>query len=458
MISCPGCGSGLRFDIESQQMRCDYCGSGYDPYSFDTEKGDAKKTEDFETYVWTCPACGGQLETPDKTDAMGFCPYCGGASLLFDQIRKQWRPASVIPFAVTKEQCKQAYLAAARKHPFVSKKYKDPALLESFRGIYMPYWSYRLRHRGDYTVRAESGEHREGNYMVSDRYSITGSIDLELDGYSHDASVAFDDAISEDLAPYRPEGRKPFTPGFLSGFYTIVGDVPREKLDNAVKAHAEQETMKNLISSDAAVGQGMRKRHLHITKTGSHVPTEILQADRTLYPVWFMSYRQGDKLTYAAVNGQTGKVSADFPASLPKVLTLAAVLTALIFVLLMLAPSVKAGAAALITAGLFLVGMLFLEHSFSTLRKQSPELEAAPESMAYKSKWGMRMCAAFGGAGLGGWLRYKDLANNLIPYSYCAILAALFVFFIYGFIKYQLAVSRRRPPQMDRKGAASDEN
>ena len=458
MISCPGCGAGLRFEIETQQMRCDYCNATFDPYSFDTEKGDAKQAEDFETFVWTCPACGGQLETADKTDAMGFCPYCGGASLLFDRIRKQWRPASVIPFSVTKEQCKQAYLAAARKHIFVSNKYKDPALLESFRGIYMPYWSYRLRHRGTYTLNAETGEHREGNYMVSERYSITGAIDTEVDGYSHDASVAFDDCISEDLAPFRPEGRKPFAPGFLSGFYTIVGDVPREKLDKTVEAHAERETLKTLTAPDSELGKAMWKRRLHLSSKGSHVPTEILQADRTLYPVWFMSYRQGDKLTYAAVNGQTGKVSADFPASLPKVLTLAAVLTALVFALLMLGSSVKACTAALITGCLFLVGMLFLEHSFSTLRKQSPELSTAPESLAYKSKRGLRMGAAFVAAAAGYFLWKEDFARNMIPYSFCAVLAALFIFFIYKYIQYQLAISRRRPPQMDRKGASSDEN
>ena len=458
MISCPGCGSGLRFDIASQRMHCDYCDANFDPYSFDAEKGDAKQAEDFETFVWTCPACGGQLETADKTDAMGFCPYCGGASLLFDRIRKQWRPASVIPFAVTKEQCKQAYLASAKKHLFVSKRYKDPELLESFRGIYMPYWTYRLRHRGTYTMLAESYERREGNYMVSDNYSISGAIDTEVDGYSHDASVAFDDAISEDLAPFRPEGRKPFTPGFLSGFYTIVGDVPRENLDKMVEEHAEKETLKNLSAPNSEIGKILRNRRLHPKKTGSHVPTEILQADRTLYPVWFMSYRQGDKLTYAAVNGQTGKVSADFPASLPKILTLAAVLTALLFALLMFGPSVKAGSAALITGILFLLGMVFLEGSFSNLRKQSQELLNAPESLQYKKLSTLRLGVGFAAA-IGGFLLYqKDFARNIIPYSFCAVLAALFIFFIYKFIKYQLAVSRRRPPQMNRKGAASDEN
>ena len=39
--------------------------------------------------------------------------------------------------------------------------------------------------------------------------------------------------------------------------------------------------------------------------------------DRTvelaLLPVWFLSYRNGDRVSYAVVNGQTGKAAADLP-------------------------------------------------------------------------------------------------------------------------------------------------
>ena len=34
MIACPGCGAGLRFDIPSQKMKCEYCGEFLDPDLF----------------------------------------------------------------------------------------------------------------------------------------------------------------------------------------------------------------------------------------------------------------------------------------------------------------------------------------------------------------------------------------------------------------------------------------
>ncbi|MBQ7638215.1 MAG: hypothetical protein IJS90_04880 [Clostridia bacterium] len=457
MIHCPGCGSGLRFDIETQQMKCDYCDSLYDPYRFDSEKDDAKKAESFDTYVWVCPSCGAELETPDEMDAMGFCPYCGGASLLFDKIRKQWRPESVIPFSVTKEQCKEAYLKEARKHPFVSKQYKDPKLLETFRGIYMPYWSYRLLHRGKYEIIGESGESRDGDYMVSEVYKITGDIDMEYDGYAHDASSAFDDRLSEDLAPFESEGKKPFTPGFLSGFYTVIGDKPREEFDERTLQYAKEKAVMSIAERSTEVGELLRKKSLRVKPGESTVPTEILDAQRALYPVWFMSYRKGDRVTYAAVNGQTGKVSADLPASPGKLLILAGALAALIFAFLMMLPSVKASVASLITAIIFLAGNIFLNVSFNRLVGQSKELRISPEAVAYKKHNVLRIVVSAVCVFIGFIMTAAEPAHNVVPYTFCILMAALFIFFIVKFIRFQLSVAKRRPPQMDRKGAASDE-
>jgi DNA-directed RNA polymerase subunit RPC12/RpoP len=457
MISCPGCGQGLRFDVESQQMHCDYCGAGFDPYSFDSEKGGAKQEQSFDTFVWTCPSCGGQLETVDETDAMGFCPYCGGASLLADRIRKRWRPKSVIPFSVTKEQCKAAYLAAAKKRLFVSGRYKDPQLLESFRGIYMPYWTYRLRHRGTYYIPADTPQRREGDYLVTGHYELEGEIDMESDGYAHDASSAFDDRISQNLEPFHPEARQPFAPGFLSGFYTIVGDKPREKLDAWVEEAAKQDVLRKLMEPDTALGLEMRAKKLTPQMGRAYAPSEILDAERCLYPVWFMSYRQGDQLTYAAVNGQTGKVFADFPTSLPKVLAFGVGLAVLFFLLLLFATSIQAGSAAMISAALYSGGLYFLENAFRDTTDQSRALLFSAPSQRYQDKTKWRVLSGAAGIVIGVLLRLFFHTKVWLCCGFCVVLAGLFCWFIYEYIQFQLAIARRRPRHFNRKGAASDE-
>ena len=60
----------------------------------------------------------------------------------------------------------------------------------------------------------------------------------------------------------------------------------------------------------------------------------IESVDRTLYPVWFLSYRNRDRVAYATVNGQTGKVSADLPVSIGRYFAGSALLAVPIFILL----------------------------------------------------------------------------------------------------------------------------
>ena len=77
MIACPGCGANLLFDIASQQMKCSYCESSYDPYQFDSMQKDASREKVYDAWIYSCPSCGARLMTTDETDAEAFCPYCG---------------------------------------------------------------------------------------------------------------------------------------------------------------------------------------------------------------------------------------------------------------------------------------------------------------------------------------------------------------------------------------------
>ena len=170
MIHCPSCAAGLRFDIEKQQMICDHCDSCFNVKDIrDRTKDDAKNKEFFDTYVYICPDCGGELATTEKNDAIGFCPFCDGSSMLYDRVRENWKPDYIIPFKVKKEQCREAYIKEVKRHPFVSSDYRKPELLESFRGIYMPYLSFEGEQKGTYIVRKSKVE-KTGKKVITTVY------------------------------------------------------------------------------------------------------------------------------------------------------------------------------------------------------------------------------------------------------------------------------------------------
>lgn len=358
MIACPGCGANLRFDIDSQQMKCDYCGQLYDPYLFEDLEKDAVKEKSFDAWVYSCPQCGAELMTTDRTDAEAFCPYCGGASLMLDKIRQEQSPDYIIPFALNKKQCKRAYRKAARKAIFTPARYKRTELVDGFRAIYMPYWSYHVEQRGEAKVKAEGRTSRNGDYLETKTYNIKATVDADYDGYAHDASHAFDDEISECLAPFDIEGRKPFTPGYLSGFYVDVADESSGNFKRDAEDYYEMVTAKRLMNSPKIRGEAAVKR-LRLTGVSDvQVPTYVKKIDKVFYPVWFMSYRDGDRITYATVNGQTGKVVADFPVSPIRFLLGALVIAAAVLALLSSAVTLKPEAALIVTNLLMVLGMI----------------------------------------------------------------------------------------------------
>lgn len=91
-----------------------------------------------------------------------FCCFCGSPAVLESRIGKGRRPARIIPFSKTKEDCKASYARMMRRAIFAPKELKDEAYIEKFRGI------------------------------------------------SYDAAADFSDELSGAIAPYGMEAGKPF--------------------------------------------------------------------------------------------------------------------------------------------------------------------------------------------------------------------------------------------------------
>ena len=379
MVHCPTCDAGLRFEVESQQMACDHCGNRFDVESTsDNERFDAKGHQLLDLYIFACPDCGAELAVNSENDAVGFCPYCGGTSMLFDRIRQSWVPDGIIPFKVSKEQCKQSYVDEVRRHPFVSNKYRDPNLIESFRGIYMPYWRFEGRQDKPYKVEGtETLDGSSANKKIRRTFEQWYNIDYTITGFSHDASSNFDDHTSEHIAPYHDAEIVKFHPGYLSGFYAEIGDMDKDTYERYAKERCQDYTATQLPIS-------MTNEELR------NIETDISSLSNALYPVWFMSYRRGDKISYAAVNGETGKVSADLPLSPLKIVGAALVLAAVIFALLYVAmgflPSIKATGVLALSAVIAFASACFLSESNLGTLSQSLRLETRSKSGKTKAK------------------------------------------------------------------------
>lgn len=452
MIACPGCGANLLFDIASQQMKCSYCGSSYDPYQFDSMQKDASREKSYDAWVYSCPSCGARLMTTDETDAEAFCPYCGGASILFDRLRKVKYPSFIIPFQVDRERCKREYRKAARKAIFTPARYKKEELVDGFRAIYMPYWSYAVEQKGLAKVEVESSASRDGDYLVTDQYTIEGDVDMAYDGWTHDASKAFDDEISECLAPFDTQGRKPFTPGYLSGFYVDVADERSNKYADDAKRYFEKLTAEKLLESDE-VNRKAKDNDAHTTGiTGVSIPTKVTRTDQVLYPVWFMSYRVGDRITYATVNGQTGKVVADFPIS-PWRFLAASLLTALAaFAVLSLFFTLKPESALILTGLLLIIGVFMCSRQSKRLSERYNDEEAARMRADYIRSQKAAIVLTVLAVIVSGVVLLLAPVYNAVFYAVCIAEAVILFVLIRKSFLLQMQLATHKPPQFNKKG------
>ncbi len=358
MIECPGCGGNLKFDIATQKMHCAFCDSQYDPYQFDEKEKDAEEQKDYEVTVFTCPQCGGELYSTDNA-AAAFCSFCGASTILYSRISRERRPEFVIPFQKTKEDCKREYMKKVKKALFLPKEFKEEKYIDSFRGIYMPYWSYNMMQEGYITLKGEES-HRSGDYIVHNHYDLRGYLSAFYHGITHDASSSFEDNISECLQPYNVKEKKEFTPGFLSGFYADVADVASGTYEDEAQVFAYEQSMKNIRNT-----KEFRRYKIKENQKTQNLHTKTRSVEATMFPVWFLSYRNKERVAYAAVNGQTGKVVADLPIAPKKYLLGTGIIASILFLLFNLfftlkPSSVLAWAIALgwITVGAYLMELI----------------------------------------------------------------------------------------------------
>ncbi len=336
MYECPNCGGNLKFDIPSQKLACAYCDARFDPYAISKEK-DAQEDHSFEVTVFRCPQCNGEIYSTDNT-AAGFCSFCGASTILSSRLKREDKIVGyIIPFRKAKEECKKEYSKLMRKAFFAPKELKKSEFIDSFRGIYMPYWVYYIQQQGPAALRGKKS-HRRGDYIITEHYNLMLQMDNYYKGISFDASSSFADAISEKVAPYDVKNMTEFAPTFLSGFYADTSDVDASVYEEDARRFAVEETERFIEKYELTAKYTLEDKDEELERRLNTVTAGV---DTAMFPVWFLSYRNGDRVAYATVNGQTGKVAADLPVDIKKYIITSVVMAAGLFFLLNLVLTIQ---------------------------------------------------------------------------------------------------------------------
>ena len=189
----------------------------------------------------------------------------------------------------------------------------------------MPYWVYSFDKDGEQSNTGSRYSHRAGDYVYYDDYTISTNIKASCEGVSHDAAANFSDHLSEAIAPFSMKEKKEFSTTYLSGYYAdsqdVNGEVYREECNKIANEQAANELKKDSTYAKYGCKPKVYMRPKD-TKLG-------------LFPVYFLATRnkKGDRISYAVVNGQTGKVAAEIPIDFKKYLIVSLIMAVGLFLL-----------------------------------------------------------------------------------------------------------------------------
>lgn len=348
---CPSCGGTLRFDIQKQKLVCEYCESEFDPESikemqgageseaFGSEPSEDAGGETIDAKIFTCPNCGAEVFATDL-DAVEYCSYCGTFVTLESRLAKLQKPSYIVPFTITKEKCLELYKEKLKKARFLPKDMKVENAESNLRSTYIPFWVYTEKFNENANVSFKTTETwTRGNTEYSQEYNINVKPSGSVSGVFFDASATLDDRISEQIGNFDTENLQTYNSSLMTGSYADVADVKHEVYADDVFLRGSVALGKKVKSEIEGTDRFSDTFHrssslpaVLSSQQGSDYAT--LDAKLAMLPVWFMTYKNKDRLCYAVINGNTGKMFTEIPSDIKKY-TLASIILAIpIFFLL----------------------------------------------------------------------------------------------------------------------------
>ena len=344
---CPSCTAPLRFDAESGQLECDFCGSSFSvaevegvyaakseeakrageaieasaassegadaPDSASAGAGVAQVRQQTAAapapsmVIYNCPSCGAELIC-DETTVATSCPYCDNHAVIPTRYSGEFKPDFVLPFAKTKEEAIAALKSHYKGRPFLPDTFTDGNHVKEVKGVYVPFWLFDGSASGSASFEAtRSRTYLSGNYRVTetDHFDVYRSGSISFLGIPVDASTKMPDDYMDSIEPFDYRALVPFSPAYLPGYLADKPDVDVEACGERADARAEVTVLDNL--RDTVVGYEM------VLERGSSTGVVRERSHYAMLPVWMLSTRWEDAPYLFAMNAQTGKMVGDLP-------------------------------------------------------------------------------------------------------------------------------------------------
>ncbi len=322
---CGACGGTMDFDPRTGMLVCPYCGNMVEIEGGDQraeelsfydaeERGNCNWGAEKKTVI--CKNCGAET-VYDSLETAGECPYCGSNQVMEAAEENTLAPGGVCPFRIDSPGADQLFRNWLRHRWFCPGPVKKDAGRVTFKGIYLPYWTFDSMTDSTYTARygitrtvvEGSGKNRRVRTYVS-WYRTSGNYSEFINDRLVKGSARHDNGLLSKVEPFNTEDNLAYRPEFLSGFaaerYSVglndAWEIARASIQASLNAAVEREILRR-HHADHVDSLNVRTVHHNITYK------------YLMLPVWMSHFTYNDKNYPFMINGQTGKVGGKAPIS-----------------------------------------------------------------------------------------------------------------------------------------------
>lgn len=325
---CPSCGATVEYDPGTRGMLCKFC--GYRKTLPAPEEGESVSEIDFsqaettESFNWgtekkvvICKNCGGE-EIYDTLQTAAVCSFCGSTNVMPAAGERSMAPGGVCPFIVPVDKAGGLFSKWLNKKIFTPKQAKLQARPESFKGVYLPYWTFDTMTSSAFRGRAGNDRMvKQGNQMVTvtDWRQVSGVYQELFNDYTVVGTDKSENSLVGRAEPFDFTQLVPYRPELLAGFgaerYSIGLKDAWAKAQEGIRGILHGRIFQYIRS----VWHADRADSIAFSTQFSRITFKYI-----LLPVWLSSFTYKGKPYQFVVNGQTGRVGGKAPISAIRVI------------------------------------------------------------------------------------------------------------------------------------------
>lgn len=335
--SCPKCGSDLSFDPKTQNLTCRNCNYQEDikknsniieEYDFQSalnkfyNKNTGNLAKQFEI---KCDDCGATILIDPKAIST-VCPFCNSNKTVKQAITNDdILIEGIIPFKIAADEVQNIFKKWISKRFWAPRKFKNGKSMPTYSAFYIPFWTYDAKTFSSYT--AMRGDY----YYVTVRTRVNGKTVTRQERrtrwtpVSGNSNALFDDVIvrgttnvlNEHIDNIKNYDLKneliKYDEKYLLGYYA---EKPAVDLENSF-------TNARKVMSDSIHNQIRREIGGDVVSNLKvHTTYDNITFKQIMCPIYNGTYKYKNKTYHFVMNAQSSAISADYPKSILKIISL----------------------------------------------------------------------------------------------------------------------------------------